>query len=683
MQYLPNTKIPCLTYSELVQPTGVVPKGTFDSWKARGDVKVYDDPRDERRKLIDFYSLPVRPTNYQAKVIERYGEPAQYIAMEPLRNMVERDLKARQFFAGLEMTPGVYLKAEKQAKFSRQADWLNMITRVLEHKEGVRSVLNLSMAQFWDNVVTLIKNDTEFHDLPTDVTRLQKKWRRYRAGGYASLADQWRYGNKHAQVVSDRIEALILGLYAKRHCRSTLAQVCKDYNEFMAGKVEVVNMATGEVFDRADFLVKGKLQELPASTVKYWLNKTHNRKVIDALKLSGHDYQQKWVPMNRRKGPEYAFSAVSMDDYLPPFKTPDGKRAVWMYVIFDMASKAIVGVSYGLDKNHSLVDEALRDMLRLIIRQGWGLPMEMELERSLNWERRGSDEQPDIFTTGNVFPFVRFARGDNSQDKLAERLLGSFKYEHLADEAGFLGRPFGANENMKLNRDKKETRYQVEQLIAMFKKHVAAYNAAPHDTKPEMSRWDFLCRHQNPATVHYPAQLLMPYVGYKTETSIRRGEVQVQNDFYTLHDFDVQQAGGVAEVDAYWIPGAEGEAPGEVFVFQKGRFVGEAKRIERYQRAQAERTAADTALMGKQSGRQKAYRREVKKGLAGMMEVETSPSPSQGGELRAQLDMTPVTTVRIGYNKLQQETDAYDEISGKGQGVRGKKDASERALEDF
>jgi hypothetical protein len=345
---------------------------------------------------------------------------------------------------------------------------------------------------------------------------------------------------------------------------------------------------------------------------------------------------------------------VSMDDYLPPFKTPDGKRTVWMYVIFDVASTAIVGVSYGTKKGVELVNEALRDMLRICFKNGWGLPMEIEVERSLNWARKGSEEMPDLFTEGNVFPFVRFAKANNSQEKIAERFLGSFKYEELADDAGFLGRPFGRNENYKLNKDNAETRYAAEVLISRLRVMVQRYNDAPCPKDESFTRNEYLEQHINPQAINNQPAIIMPYIGRHTKSSIHRGDVQVQNEYYKAPAAaQVNASGGRADMDAYWIPGEQGEAPEEIYLYQDGKYVGVAPLIERYQNARAERTERDYELLGKQSGRQVAFAKTVEENGQKLRLVATTKLAENEGE-----------QVKVSYDKEREEEEEYDAAMG-------------------
>lgn len=646
MQYLPNTKILCLTKAEYVCE-GIINDEAYRQQRSRNPMKVHGHGDSS---LIEYETIPAK---YKALIIAHYGDPYQYASLQPLKNLVVAKPETRQWFADYQLPDGRNLPLKHQNKYARQSDWMEMIITATGDKQALKEIISGTMDDFWKYVIQLHQVDQPNPELPVSKERLTRKVNAYKNTGCASLIEVSRFLNNNARIVTVEIEALLLALYAERHGRATLRQVCQDYNAFMRGDKQVFDLQTGEAFEQKDFLTKGEIYPVEQSTVSYYLNLTHNRELIDAIKLGSLDYQQKWILPNRRKPPVFAFSKISMDDYLPPFKTMDGKRTVWMYVIFDVASLAIVGVSYGTKKNHNLVNEALLDMLRLCLRKGWGLPMEIELERSLNWERRGSEEQPDIFTNGHVFPYVKFAKANNSQEKYAEGFLRTFKYEELTREEGFLGRPHGRDENFRYNKDKKEARYMVQTLINRLKKYVDEYNNQPHHTKTALTRWQYLEQQQSPKAIFNKPHTIIPYIGFKTKTSIRRSRVRVQNEWYVLSDFDVRQAGGVGEVDAYWVPGEDNEAPERVYLYQNGNYVGEGVWDEPYQSAQAERTDRDWELLGKQTARQRKHEQRVVEGIVNMRQVGTMATEDAEGIIR----------VEVSYDKLAEEEAEYAEIS--------------------
>jgi len=82
MQYLPHTHIICLEYDEFVREEICKARGTYDSLKARGQIKVHGRGCKGSGILIEFDSLP---RDYQELVYRVYGTDLhEYIGMQPI-----------------------------------------------------------------------------------------------------------------------------------------------------------------------------------------------------------------------------------------------------------------------------------------------------------------------------------------------------------------------------------------------------------------------------------------------------------------------------------------------------------------------------------------------------------------------------------------------------------------------
>jgi hypothetical protein len=69
------------------------------------------------------------------------------------------------------------------------------------------------------------------------------------------------------------------------------------------------------------------------------------------------------------------------------------------------------------------------------------------------------------------------------------------------------------------------------------------------------------------------------------------------------------------EVKAYWIPKSTGEID-EVFLYQDGTFITKATKYEKFNEAKIERTEDDVKALHKQLGRQAAFFKAEKDGIA-------------------------------------------------------------------
>ena len=603
----------------------IMPKGTFDSLKHRGNLKA-SLGGNGRVVLVEFDSLPVK---YQELVVAKYGPVHEYMAMQPLRKLVVRDEKARQYYASYQLENGQYLPLHYQMKYARQADWLGSISKALADKKTLKDELKISITQYWANVVLLAKNDEEEHGLPTSVDRMERRYRLYKQSGYEGLIEAWRFGNDHARVVSPKIEHLIISIYCMPH-KPYMNEVCKIYREFMQGKITLVDVhkdTGGELFDPKEFYVKGKPYELGESTVDYYVKKPENVIIINKLRMKGQDYNTQFRPSVKRHAPFFTFSKITMDDIHLPFKGPDGDRVVKSYQVYDCCSEAIIGVAFSEDKEKGIIREAMRDMFRMIVRKGWGIPWEIEMERHLTSAMKGKEDETgewvdDIFTPGAVFMMTRICQ--SAQAKRAEGFIKKKKYGFQKKRPGFQGRFYAKNLTNRLNTDQKQLRQAYEVLVQNELEDIAAYNNELHpkqDLYPGLSRWQVLEENQNPNLPKFKLQQVIQHIGYSTATSIRAGVARVMYGDYQLPDIElIRRTNYNGEITAYYLPDDDGIVQ-SVFLFEDGQFICEAQKKLAFNEAAIEQTDEDRAIMQQQWGQQKKYDKIVKDGVGGLLNV--------------------------------------------------------------
>lgn len=171
-----------------------------------------DDPEDKRKVLIQYEKLK---EDYKTKVIARFGNPYEYMAKMPIRNLVKWDDKAEEFYLAYRYD-GKPLSVEHVKKYTAAANWLNMFKAVNEDKRAIKKLLNLPIEQFYNHAIEIIIQDKI--DLPTSYDRLiarnNSALKKYLRDGYASLID-WRFGNTLAAKIKDELsESTLLELIA-------------------------------------------------------------------------------------------------------------------------------------------------------------------------------------------------------------------------------------------------------------------------------------------------------------------------------------------------------------------------------------------------------------------------------------------------------------------------------------
>lgn len=647
MQYLENTTIICLTYDEFVP--GIMPKGTYDSAKSRESIIVHGRGGNGNTALIEFETLPPK---YKALVEDKFGNPYKYFVNQPLIQMVEEDMKARAYYAGYQLPDGRPLPYEYQNKCARQCDWLNMIGKVLADKKALKEQLKISIAEFWSAVIALHQNDTKYNpELPTSEKRLKERLKLYELQGYGGLIDVWRFNNSFARKVDKSIERLILSLYA-RHDKPYFTTVVREYQAFMNGEFELVDFITGEMFDPATYMVNGEPYMFKEDLVKYYIEKPLNRAAVDKLRMSALEWNTKHRPHHMRKAPTYALSKLTMDDISLPFKMPNNERP-WSYQVFDVASQAVIGVSFGRDKSQDLILEAVRDMFRNVLKHSWISPLEIEVEQHLNAGLKGKkneagDFEAGLLTENTVFPFVRFCAARNPQEKRAEGFIELKKYGIQKKREGFHHRPHARKEANRANEDAKLRRYTYEQIINNELADIQTYNNELHPNQvdyPGLTRWQVLTQNINPNGVPVNLALMLPYVGYHTKTSISRQFVQVQYKKYALADLSVLERLTSEKVNAYYLTDDNGDVSYVHLYTESGDPICEAVPVERYQEAKAERTEKDEQIRSHQAAYIARFDKMVAKKVADISPVGVIAT-DKAQEITSQA--TPVKTENEG-----------------------------------
>lgn len=617
MKYLPNTKLICIEYDELVPE--FMKDDNYQYHKKNEKLQSHGRKGVGFGVLIEVESLPLV---YQEKIRAKYGHDLhKHIAKLPLAKLVTTDYKAANFFATHVKNGGGHLPMDLQARYTRQAEWLNMIAMMVSDKKALKETLNISIDTFWDYVIDLHKLDKPVNPvMPVTKDKLRKLLTKYNEGGFSVLISK-KFGNQNTRKVTAKIEGLVVALWDMAH-NPTYAEVCRIYRDFMDGSLKVVDIdkeSGGEMFDPQSFYVKGRPYALAESTVDFYLKRPAAQIAINNRRLKKLEYVTGYRPYVQRLSANYAFSKITMDDRDLPFKDMVGERSVKTYQIADVASGCIIGKAYSRDKNVELIREAFRDMYQLIICNGWGFPAEVEMERHLTAQMMGKDVdgdfEDDILTAGNIFQYVRVCMGGNAPEKRMEHIFRHKKYTFDNKRPGFQGRFYARNVAYRLNADKENNvKYLYEQIVQNDIDDIDSWNNSLHpnqDAYPGMTRWEVLENHQNPNLIHYPASTVMPHIGYKAkETSIKRGYVQVMKNSYRLPNINILRELNSWQFDAYYIPGADGIE--KVYLYQGKKFITEANRVIKFQEAQAEMTDADRANAEKQWAYQAAFDKMVK-----------------------------------------------------------------------
>lgn len=681
MEYLNNSNTLCLTYDELVP--AIMPEGTYKYNKSEGNIIVHGVGGNGRRVLIEYNSLSDK---HKALAYAIYGNVYEYAAKQPLLNLLVTDIAARNYFAKYRRPDGQPLSEAQQKKFSRQADWLNMINTITQDKKVLRETLGVNMAECWKIIISLHQKDAPVNPkLPKNYIRLLGKLNEYKDKGYASLVNEKQLCNNNARKVTDKIEQIILSLYCM-DSNPYLRGVCNDFNRFMAGELQVVDN-DGVLYNPQDFYVKGEPYELTESTVKYYIEKPLNKITVQQYRLSKYEFNNKVRPYHHRNSSMYSFSMFSMDDTKSPFKMRNNERPA-TYKIFDVASTALVAIAMTPeDANADLIREVIKNMMRVIVRNGWKMPYEIEVERAITTSMMGykddnGDWVNDVLTNKIVFGNVRVCRARNPQEKSAEGFIRALKMGYQKHRQGFQARPFARLDAHRMNEDKDKVRYDYAEIVTMENEDMNAYNYAPHPNQkkyPGMTRWQVLEQCQNPNLSEPNMPMIMPYIGDGVNTTLERGYVQVQYSKYQLENMDVLALLQHTSFTAHYISEENGNVS-NVYLYQDGKYICKANKVQKYQKARIERTDADYAIKKEQDAYIEGFDNIVNRNAERVLPLGTIPT----SELEGVTSLNSTNEQEAELQKIALNNGGYEQdLGGNDTDAEAIESAEARALRDL
>ena len=407
----------CISMRDLVAG-GIMSEPNYKQLAARGRFDVVRKGRGQGcYALVAVDSLPQR---YQDKVKEVYPGGAQARLEGWIKSNYEVDQQATAFFFSKEKC-GVALPREKAQEYITNASVLNTCIKLYERAATAQKLFGGKYD--WSMMAATIEILRKHfgHTLPASTLRFRKKVNDYKANGYGCLISG-KFGNQCARKVDHKTERLILGIAVLPN-KPWNTNVLELYNSFVTGELDVYDPETGEMFNPDDFTDKnGEPMVLSEATITNYLNKPKNKILIDKATMSYTTFMHETMPHMHRHHGEFSLSKVSFDDRDLPRKLKDTRIRPKAYYAYDVTSGCCIGYAYNRAKNVDLVVDMFRNMFRLLDRQGWGCPAEVEVENHLMSQWRDS-----FLRAGVMFPFVRFCAPMNSQEKHAEQFNGAKK----------------------------------------------------------------------------------------------------------------------------------------------------------------------------------------------------------------------------------------------------------------
>lgn len=576
--------------------------------------------------LVAVDSLPQR---YKDKVEEVYPGGAQARLEGWVKSNYVVDQQATAFFFSKEKC-GVALPREKAQEYITNASVLNTCIRLYDRAATAQRLFGGKYD--WSKMVTTIEVLRKHfgHTLPASTLRFRKKVNDYKANGYACLISG-KFGNQCAREVDHKTERLILGIAVLPN-KPWNTNVLELYNAFVTGELDVYDPETGALFNPDDFTDKnGEPRVLSEATITNYLNKPKNKILIDKATMSYTTFMHETMPHMHRHHGEFSLSKVSFDDRDLPRKLKDTRIRPKAYYAYDVTSGCCIGFAYNRAKNVDLVVDMFRNMFRLLDRQGWGCPAEVEVENHLMSQWRDS-----FLRAGVMFPFVRFCAPMNSQEKHAEQFNGAKKrsVEHR-NHVG-IGRFFAKRRQYRTENDKvfdefnntyvEKEYYTWDELIADDMRDIDEYNHALHPNQKKysgMTRWDVLVANINPTLQPLDKATIARYVGERVSTTIRRNSYcRVAGEDWWLSKTEAIEllAPNDYKVEAYYLTDEDGKIT-DMFIYQGDMYIDRLENLGTYNTARAEQTEDDERIFTEQRKKISHFNKYVKERAIGRVGV--------------------------------------------------------------
>ena len=597
----------CIKGKWLVKEAGLLTKHQYNNYRERGKLNTLREGRGKGNyALVEFDSI--LPETLKDEIEQIYPKPKD-VTYNVLTDLIEPDNAAIRYFATQYRKPeGGILPPAKQREYSTNAIILNACKKFY-----TRNVARKKKGWIWDKLSQSVNDLADMRDdfgekvyvmnLPKTPITLQRVYHTYHEEDYMSLV-HGGFGNNNPRKINAAIEKIIISIAAMKN-KPFNNWIVEMYLSFIAGNTEIVDKKTGEVFDPEDFYHKGAPVTFSEGTVWNYVNKPINQALLGKYRSGAHQYNSNHRPHAHRTPPKFSLSKISLDDRDLPRKMSDGKR-VKAYYAYDVASGCIIGASHSRDKDGKLFLDCIRDMLRFLGRNNYGVPMEMEVEHHIVQDYRN-----DLMKAGVAFPFVRWCNPGNSQEKRAEHLIKAKKYGYEKRYQEGIGRWYAKSEVHRTvtekifdseNNNYKERKYEYERLVADDYFTIMKYNHDQHPNKkkyPGKSRIQVLEENMNPDCSKFDDVIWAKYVGDMRKTSIKRNQyLQVDYTQFALPSASVVQKlqPNNKEVQAYFIRTEEGEIE-HVDVYQNEEYICRCEPIEKFNEATAEHTDEDRRIM--------------------------------------------------------------------------------------
>lgn len=466
MEYFKNEL--CVTYEELTSGDDpVIRYNTLRSNITRGNIRTANRGGGEGSCALIIYSS--LPEKYKARFVTKYGDPAELLKLQRMRDRVKMDEKARMFYEdyryemnGVETSLSEKLKAE----YTLNASVLNALVYDLEDKATNRKMLGNSLSTLWECVATTSENLRKIygHTLPENLARLREKIRSYKKDGYASLISG-KVGNASTLKITKEAGEYLVALKRSRVPVYTDSRIFEEYNRVVP--------------ERGWKQIKSK------RSLSIWFNRPDIQQLWwDAVygEMSSH---QRFGRKHRTELPGkrdalWYGDGTKLNLY---YRDDNGKmRTTMVYEVVDAYSEVLLGYYISDHENF----EAQYNAYRMAVQTSGHKPFEIVHDNQGGHKRlekqKGTKEQGFFDLICHVH---RPTAPYSGQSKTIESVFKRFQEQELSKDWRFTGMNITAKKessrpNLEFVEANKDQLFTLDELKARYAEARKAWNEAKH-----------------------------------------------------------------------------------------------------------------------------------------------------------------------------------------------------------
>lgn len=436
------------------------------------------DPSDKRCDLFPYDQIKPK---YQQQITKHYGDVYIYHAHELIKRYLKSDKTARDFFRTYTLEDGQGLPSGHIDKYTKAAEWLNMLVEMLSVTVGFKKRYNMSRGEFWTSACAIIA--AEGIDLPGSYKRLSEKVRNYQQNGYIEVISE-RFDKKNRQIITDEVGEWLIARYSSQVNKCRVEDLWIEYN-LKAEKNGWKKLET----DRTIF------NYLHRPDVEYrWY----------AGRYGELSFKKKFGLKQKRDLPIWRdalwFSDGTKVNYY--YRTKDGKAAkLIVYEVMDVFSECFLGCAFAFEEDHVIQYEAYKNAIMF----AGAKPYEIRYDNQGGHKKLASGD-----FLKKVAKISHTTQPYNGNSKTLESAFGRFQQGYLRKEWYFSGQNVTAkSEESKANMEfilaNTINLLSIEDVKEQYLKRRAEWNAAKHP-KMNVSRLEAYLQSENPE--HYAVDYL-------------------------------------------------------------------------------------------------------------------------------------------------------------------------------